>query len=57
MGIHKGTKLTDNPKNLTFKLRLDESTVEKLELISKKTETSKAEIVRRGIDLQYNAIK
>ena len=34
MGISKGTKLTDNPKNKTFKLRLDEKTVEKLDILS-----------------------
>ena len=37
MGISKGTKLTDNPKNQTFKLRLDEKTGEKLDILSKET--------------------
>lgn len=57
MGIKKGTKLTDNPKNLTFKVRLDEKTVEKLEAVSKETATSKAEVIRKGIEVQYNALE
>ena len=57
MGISKGTKLTDNPKNKTFKLRLDEKTVEKLEILANKTESSKAEVIRKGIELQYENLK
>ena len=36
MGISKGTKLTDNPKNTTFKVRLDEETSKRLEIVSSK---------------------
>lgn len=57
MGISKGTKLTDNPKNKTFKLRLDEKTVEKLDILSSETKLPKAEIVRNGIELQYENLK
>ena len=56
MGIAKGTKLTDNPKNTTFKVRLDERTAEKLEVVSERTSTTKAEVIRKGIELQYEAI-
>lgn len=57
MGISKGTKLTNNPKNKTFKLRLDERTVEKLDILSNEANLSKAEIVRNGIELQYENLK
>lgn len=57
MGISKGTKLTDNPKNTTFKVRLDKKTAEKLEIMSKETNETKSEIVRKGIELQYDALK
>lgn len=57
MGIPKGTKLTDNPKNITIKIRLDEATARKLETISADTKLSKSEIIRKGIDLQYEQIK
>lgn len=57
MGISKGTKLTDNPKNTTFKVRLDEKTAEKLEIVSKETHETKSEVIRKGIEMQFNAIK
>lgn len=57
MGISKGTKLTDNPKNNTFKIRMDEQTAEKLEAISKEKKISKAEVIRQGIEIQYDSIK
>lgn len=54
MGIKKGTKLKENPKNKTFKVRLDEDTFNKLEYLSEKTKKSKSDIVRDGIEIQYN---
>lgn len=53
MGISKGTKLTDNPKNKTFKIRMDEITAEKLEYLAKKDKISKADVIRKGIEIQY----
>lgn len=57
MGISKGTKLTDNPKNTTFKVRLDEKTAEKLDVVSQKTQKTKSEVIRTGIELQFNALE
>lgn len=57
MGIHKGTKLTELPKNNTLKFRYDDETAEQLEYLSKKNDVSKSEIVRRGIEIQYNSEK
>ena len=57
VGIKKGTKLTESPKNTTFKVRFDEQTVKKLEYVSKKTKVSKSEVVRKGIELQYDALE
>ena len=48
---------TDNPKNTMLRIRIDNKTVEKLDMISYKTGKSKSEIVRDGIDEQYNKIK
>ncbi len=56
MGISKGTKLTDNPKNTTFKVRLDEETSKRLETVSSETKVSKAEVIRKGIDIQFEAL-
>ena len=43
--MKKGTKLTDNPKDFTLRVRLDKGTLQKLE------------VVRNGIEEQYQRIK
>ena len=53
MGIAKGTKLTDNPKNKTLKIRIDEDISFKLDYLAKKRKTSKSDIIRVGIEIQY----
>ena len=57
MGIQKGTKLTDNPKSNTLKFRYDEDTKKKLEKLAKELNKSKADIIRGGIDLQFESLK
>lgn len=54
MGIKKGTILTNNPKDKTIKIRIDKETSEKLDFLSKKNQKSKSEIVRKGINIQYD---
>lgn len=56
MGIKKGTKLTDMPKNHLLQIRVDAETVEKLNRLSQCKECSKSEIIRIGIDIQYHQI-
>ncbi|MCI1958601.1 MAG: hypothetical protein LKJ25_03135 [Clostridia bacterium] len=56
MGIIKGTKLTDNPKNKTIKVRLDESTSNKLDYLSEKESMTKSDVVRKGIEIQYKKL-
>ena len=57
MGIKKGTKLTDAPKDRTLKIRFDAETEEKLNTICDATRKSKAQVIRDGIDQQYAKIK
>lgn len=57
MGIKKGTKLTDTPKNLVYYIRVDKETDEKTKEIMKRDNISKSEAVRRGIELQYNKLQ
>lgn len=57
MGIHKGTKLTDSPKDRTLKIRMDADTEEKLVFLSEKTGKSKAQVIRDGIIVQYEMEK
>ncbi len=53
MGIHKGTKLTDNPKDVTVKARLDGETLEKLDCLVSELNSDRSKIIRRGIEIQY----
>ena len=57
MGIPKGTKLTDSPKEKMLRVRIDRSTEEKRDYLVRILGLSKSEIVRRGIELQYGEIK
>lgn len=49
MGIKKGTKLTDTPKNIQIKIRADKQTVADLDYCCKKTNLTKSDIIRLGI--------
>lgn len=53
MGIPKGTKLTDSPKNQMIRVRMDENTVEKLDYLAEKRQVTKSDIIRTGIEIQY----
>lgn len=57
LGIHKGTKLTDTPKDRTLKVRFDLETENKLNVICDKTNRTKSQVVRDGIEKQYNELK
>ena len=57
LGIKKGTKLTDTPKDITLKFRMDQATEKKLLFVCSHTNKSKSEIIRRGIEQQYDAIE
>lgn len=55
--LQKGSKLTDNPKDTMLRVRIDKDTVNKLNFISEYLKLSKSEVVRNGIDEQYNKLK
>ena len=57
MGIKKGTRLTDNPKDFMLRVRLDNVTVEKLDTVCKEQSKSRSEVVRNSIEEQYQKIK
>lgn len=56
MGRPRGYKVTDTPKDNTFKFRYDNRTMEMLDTVSEKTATSKAEVIRKGIEIQYDRL-
>lgn len=49
MGIPKGTKLTDNPKNIQLKIRADSQTIADLEYCCEKSALTKSDVIRLGI--------
>ena len=57
LGIHKGTKLTDNPKDFMLRVRLDQETLEQLDECCEAEQLSRSEVVRKGIKEQHGRIK
>lgn len=57
MGIHKGTKLTETPKETVIRARVDSETVKKLETLCAVKSKSKSEVIREGIDRLYQDVK
>lgn len=53
-----GQKIKDNPKDFMLRTRLDNETLEKLDYSAQKLNISRSEVVRRGIEDEYQkAIK
>lgn len=48
---------TNNPKNLSTRIRLSDDDVQKLETCCKVLGIKKSEVIRLGIDKVYNEVK
>ena len=48
---------TESPKDTMFRVRLDEGTLNKLKIVSEEIGTSKSEVVRRGIEIQWEQLE
>ncbi len=57
MSPKMGQKLTDNPKDVTVRARVDKETVEKLDYLVEKYNSSRSEVIRQGIEIQYKKEK
>lgn len=58
MSPRTGRPKSDNSKDTMFRVRIDEETVNKLEFASKELNITKSEVVRNGIENEYQkAIK
>lgn len=57
MSPKMGQKIKDNPKDFMLRTRLDEETLEKLDYSAEKFNLSRSEVVRRGIEDQYQKAK
>lgn len=57
MGAKKLGRPTDNPKDITIKIRFDKDTAHKLEECSEQMALSRAEVVRRGVQKMHDDLK
>lgn len=57
MSPKMGQKLTDNPKDITIRARVDKETVEKLDYLVERYNSSRSEVIRQGIEIQYKKEK
>lgn len=55
--LKKGTKLTDNPKDTMIRVRMSKDVVEKMEYVAENCGMNKSEVIRKGIEEQYQKIK
>lgn len=57
MSPRTGRPKSDNNKDTMLRVRIDEETVHKLEITSKKLGISKSEVVRNGIENEYQKVQ
>lgn len=57
MGIKKGTKLTDTPKDILYQIRVDAETDRKAKAVCEKEGISKSELIRQGIEIKYRSLE
>ncbi|MCQ5128243.1 CopG family transcriptional regulator [Butyricicoccus faecihominis] len=57
MAAKKMGRPTDNPKDITMKIRFDRDTSELLTLCSEQMNISRAEVVRRGVRKMYDDLE
>lgn len=57
LGNKKMGRPTDNPKEISLKVRLDKDTSTKLDECVQEMEVSKAEVVRQGIHKMHDGLK
>lgn len=55
--VKKGAKLTDNPKDITVKVRMDKDIVEKLDKCAEKLGSNRSAVIRAGIQKLYDNLK
>lgn len=57
MGIKKGTKLTDTPKDYILRVRMDKTTLAMLDAIYKEQGITRSKVIRNWIVEQYQGKK
>lgn len=54
MAVRKGTRLTDNPKDIIIRVRIDKDMVKKLDECVGIMNSNRSEVIRKGINLIHN---
>lgn len=54
--LQKGTKLTDNPRNVRLEIRLTQDENKMLEKCAEKMDTTKTKVITKGIEEVYSGI-
>ncbi len=57
MSPRTGRPKTDNPKSTQLAVRLDKSTLEKLDEVAKVNSETRVDTIRRGIERLYSELK
>lgn len=57
MVAKKGRPLSENPKDYMLRVRMDEATLKQLDECCKAENLSRSEVVRKGIQEQYDKLK
>ena len=57
MSPKTGSHYRENPKDKLIQVRTDKETLEKLDYVSNVTGQSRSEVVRKGIEIQYDEQK
>ena len=55
--MKKGENIVEDPIKQSIHFRANQETIKKLEIVAKKTRKSKSEVIRNGIDIQYQRIE
>lgn len=57
MATKKVGRPTESPKDYMLRTRMDKETVEKLDYLTKELQLTRSEVVRKGIEEQYDQIR
>lgn len=57
MSPSKGQAIKDDPIKKLVHFRINEETMKKLNFISENCKMSKSEVIRKGIEIQYQKLK
>ena len=57
MGIKKGTKLTDNPKDYMLRVRITQQELNKLDKLCENNSMTRSMFIRHSINEQYKQLK